>query len=735
MYPQNHQESSKAHGQAFRITDHVEFNKKGRAQCPACALLGKDKSKINLSLIPGTDGAYKCHRGCTPQEIRDALGKPKPAQVPSNVAKPKTPNTVTPEQVKAQHQKLLSGSKALPWLLNRGIPQEAIEHFQLGIGRAKVDEVFRWCVSIPLPTEEPNSYYQKKRIQPWDPTYTDKPWSQHGIPAMTFFTHHPTKAKTVWVCEGEWDAIWLGWLMREQDQIAVATFTCGADSIPTTVNRDFADFREIITFYDLDQAGTDGAVKLGKKLGKERLKAAVVPHPENPKEKWDVSDALKAGFTLEDFHKAARYAKFPHEQKANPIRDRMVSNRDLIENAPEYTDWLVPDLLTANELFLLAAPPRAGKSLLAMALAYAVATGTKFLDRPCTQGKVLYINLEDSDTKIKERETAQGWDEDLPVYWVDRFKLDEWSDLADLVEEQDIRLFIIDTLSRAKNTDTAENSAEMSQLLEPFQTLCRDKGVTGLLIHHTGKVPEGGKVDPFETIRGSSAIRATCRGTWILAPDDRNYRLCVENGWGKHDLKIRLDNDTLFWTLLGKWTPENVNLTQSDQVLDHLNKVVSTTVDELNIVLNIPKRSLYQVLTRLQNDGIVHKRKSGRSVLYTRKNSQHIQQLESLLTFCNPDSESIRGNSQQDPKTHLDPQKSDHFEKSDQNSDHFSDQGGGQQVVDLLTKCPKPLPEEEYRKSTNSQQGVNNDQKSDHADPSESTDPPRVDPNKEYEGW
>jgi len=727
------------HNQAFHITDHVEFNKRGRAQCPACAQLGKDKSKLNLSLIPGTDGAYKCHRGCTPQEIRDALGKPKPAQVPSNIAKPKTANTLTPEKVRDQHEQLLKGNKALPWLLNRGIPQEAIEHFQLGIGRTKVDEAFKYCISIPLPTEEPNSYYQKKRIQPWDPTYTGKPWSQHGIPAMTFFTHHPTKAKTLWLCEGEWDAIWLGWLMREQEQIAVATFTCGADTIPTTVNRDLADFSEIITFYDLDQAGTDGAVKLGKKLGKERLKAAVVPHPEKPKEKWDVSDALKAGFTLEDFDKAARYAKFPQEQKANPIRDRMVSNRDLIENAPEYTDWLVPDLLTANELFLLAAPPRAGKSLLAMALAYAVATGTKFLDRPCTQGKVLYINLEDSDTKIKERETAQGWDEDLPVYWVDRFKLDEWSDLADLVEEQDIRLFIIDTLSRAKNTDVAENSAEMSQLLEPFQTLCRDKGVTGLLIHHTGKVPEGGKVDPFETIRGSSAIRATCRGTWILAPEERNYRLCVENGWGKHDLKIRLDNDTLFWTLLGKWTPENVNLTQSDQVLDHLNKVGKATVDELHKVTNIPKASLYKVLTRLQGQEMVDKGRTGKITFYSRIGIRQIRQLENLSNFCNDDAVRVRGQIRQDPKTHLDPQKSDHFEKSDQKNDHFSDLGDSGQDVRLSNKSLESLPEEEYRNLTNSRQELDNtpqsDQKSDQADPSEPIGPIPVDPNEELEEW
>jgi hypothetical protein len=86
-----------------------------------------------------------------------------------------------------------------------------------------------------------------------------------------------------------------------------------------------------------------------------------------------------------------------------------------MERAPDYVEWLVNDILNANELFLLAA----GKSLLAMRLSRAVACGTKFLDRPVMQGPVIYVNLEDADAKIKERVEAQQWPEGVPVHWLD----------------------------------------------------------------------------------------------------------------------------------------------------------------------------------------------------------------------------------------------------------------------------------------------------------------------------
>ena len=251
---------------------------------------------------------------------------------------------------------------------------------------------------------------------------------------------------------------------------------------------------------------------------------------------------------------------------------------------------------------MLAAGPRTGKSLLAMTLAQSVATGGQFMGDRGTQGTVVYVKCEDSDTKVKEREAAQGWGKGLPVAWLNDFKLSNMAELEELVAELDPRLLVLDTLSRIKDAGISESSAEMSQVLEPLQKMASKYGCCVLLVHHTGKVnvDNANDIDIFDTIRGSSAIRAVCRGSMVLAAGERDYRLVVENGWGKHDLKVVLDANTLTWKQLGKWSPP-VNMTQQEQIIDALKKLKSASVEQLHEETGIPKKSLYQQLSRLVN--------------------------------------------------------------------------------------------------------------------------------------
>ena len=109
----------------------------------------------------------------------------------------------------------------------------------------------------------------------------------------------------------------------------------------------------------------------------------------------------------------------------------------------------MPDLLTENQLFLLAAGPRTGKSLMAMTLAQAVASGGQFLGRPCTRGLWCMRNAKTHIQKLR-RETAQGWARGLPVAWLDDFKLSNIAELEELIAELDPRLLVPDTLSRIK---------------------------------------------------------------------------------------------------------------------------------------------------------------------------------------------------------------------------------------------------------------------------------------------
>ena len=699
----------------FEIKDYIEFDGKGRAACPSCTLQGKSKKNLSLVTDPSGHytGAYKCHRGCTPEEIRDAIGVPKAQTVPTALAKsaPK-PTTVSPAKVKEQHELLLtSNGPAKQWLNERGISEEMIAHYRLGVARCRVGRSQKWAIAIPIPNPDATAYYIKKRVCPWDSEAQElseyQPWKQYGIPQMVYLTHSPKGATKTWLCEGEWDALMLGWMMRKQSEIAVACFTCGAGNVPPKPELDRLP-GEVTIFYDRndkplpngDRPGEAGSARAAQKIG-DRARVATCPAPESEKDNpWDVSDAINAGMGIKPFMDAAKSAKRP--SKANKLMRRLKWNDELIEAAPDYTEFLVPDLLTEDELFLLAAGPRTGKSLFAMTLARAVASGDEFLGRPCTQGTVLYVKCEDGDAKIKEREQAQGWSKGLPVAWLDAFKLTEVDLLDELCEELDPRLIVLDTLSRIKDAQVSESSAEMSQLLEPLQNLAQRRGCCILLVHHTGKtgLDQSAAVDIFDMIRGSSAIRAVCRGAMVLAAGERSYRLVVEHGWGKHDLNVLLDANTLTWKLVGEWKPQ-VNTSQKDLILLALTKLGSASVEQIHTETQIPKKSLYEQLSRLQASEIAEERivKEGSRRRYTYRlaYSQHIQQLNSVLNSENPDSESDTGhystkNNFPTPPSRVDPFSDERMDQHNDTPPQTQTCGIAAQGVDTASDTPIQHP-------------------------------------------
>lgn len=652
----------------FDISQHIEFDNQGRAICPSCAL-SKDSRyrKKNLSLME--NGAYKCFAGCTPKEIREAIGQPKPSIIPTAITRSNLPAakiTVTPQQVRQATDRLLA--KANPcrqWLNDRGITDGMIQRYQLGLVRSQIGNQKLPAICIPLPANpDGTEFYLKKRVAPHlavgEQPAGYSPWSQYRIPALTWFSYLPTEAQETWLCEGEWDAIVLGWAVRHADlPIAVACFTCGCGTVPPDDQLQLLP-GHVVIFYDRndtptkngDRPGEVGAKKIAKAIG-DRARIALVPMPEDCDVKgWDVSNALQHGYSVEDFQAAAEQAeKLRTDRQPNPLRELLMTNDEMISSAPDYVNWLVEDLLPANEMILLAASPRAGKSLMAMLLAKCVASGEPFLDRPVTQGPVIYVACEDAPVKLKQRELAQGWAEGLPVYWLRRFKLSQIDHLRELAEEIQPVLIVLDTLSRVRDDSITESSAEMSRTMEPLQELAEDLNCCIIPVHHTGKInmENANLVDVFDTIRGSSAIRATCRGTMVIAASENNYRLCVETGYAKDDLKVRLNSETLEWKLLGRWTAPDIADNHREAVSEFVCKVGQATFDEIHAYTQIPKWSLYKVLSRLSADGFLSKAKQGRQNVYSRLQVSCLQTLENVGTFQdlsnvqNPDPESNKG--------------------------------------------------------------------------------------------
>jgi Protein of unknown function (DUF3987) len=295
----------------FDIRQQIDFDSHGRAACPTCVQDGKLKQK-NLSVDLDT-GGYHCWRGCTSDQIRDAIGQPKSqAGKGFGVQSTRKSITVSNQAVDQAVAQLQASSEALGWLQLRGFTPEMIAHYRIGL--ASWRDVHP-AVAIHIPAGDDNRFYRKLRISPWLDGDLPK-WSQYGVPTTLFKAYSPQDAVATWFCEGEWDAMRLGWLARQQNaKVTVCCSTSGCGAVPSMEKLNQLP-GHVFIFFDRNDTptksgvipGDEGAKKLAQGLG-NRARIAQVPMPDDCiTHGWDVSNALDAGFTWADFEQATQHS-------------------------------------------------------------------------------------------------------------------------------------------------------------------------------------------------------------------------------------------------------------------------------------------------------------------------------------------------------------------------------------------------------------------------------------------
>lgn len=190
---------------------------------------------------------------------------------------------------------------------------------------------------------------------------------------------------------------------------------------------------------------------------------------------------------------------------------------DFFDEVSETIDYLIPGLLPKGESALLVASPKVGKSLLAIDLAFAVATGEDyFLGEKTQTGKVLLVSVDESKQSAKAKLIKRGFrksDVDN-IRIITHFEVGQLEKLEAEIEDFRPVLVIIDSLKRiTKGSVISENSAEFSDIVYSISETCNNYGASCLLIHHSKKDNETIGVD---NVRGSSAIVGACGNTWIM---------------------------------------------------------------------------------------------------------------------------------------------------------------------------------------------------------------------------
>lgn len=196
-------------------------------------------------------------------------------------------------------------------------------------------------------------------------------------------------------------------------------------------------------------------------------------------------------------------------------------------NGKMYTrpPFIVDGFLCAG-LTLLAAPPKTGKSFLALDLACCVAEGKPFWGFETVQGDVLYCDLEGTEWRTQDRFPAVGRKskQDCPASLSLAYKaapvdagligqLDGW-----IASVKNPRLIILDTLAHVKGRAARGEDAYTAdtRFMKPLHDLAVDKGVAILAITHTRKANGFVLDDPFDAVIGSTAQYGNSDAGWII---------------------------------------------------------------------------------------------------------------------------------------------------------------------------------------------------------------------------
>lgn len=190
---------------------------------------------------------------------------------------------------------------------------------------------------------------------------------------------------------------------------------------------------------------------------------------------------------------------------------------DMIAAANEPDVWLLEGLIEEGDQVILAAAPKAGKTLMASQIALAVASGGRFLNwQAIAPRKVLYVNLELRPKRFGRRLITQvGGVHYLSAYrnllaishlrTLDILDIKQQEGFSEFIRENNIGLVIWDVLARMHNSDENDNGT-MRAVMHAIRIASADRA--HLVLHHMRKPPSGAEDVNVGALgmRGASSI-------------------------------------------------------------------------------------------------------------------------------------------------------------------------------------------------------------------------------------
>lgn len=315
---------------------------------------------------------------------------------------------------------------------------------------------------------------------------------------------------------------------------------------------------------DNDDGGKAATKELAELFRKQKI--SYVNYPVSGSEK-DPNDLLqKSPLALADNIKTAKQEFYKKTTGFGDLRKLT----DIMQTEFPEKDWFVKGLMSRG-LYLLVAPPKAGKSFLALDMSLCIANGENFLGFETIRHGAWYMALEDLPETTKERcsKILRGRQvpDNLMMSYNSDYRItqrqDESNSIVEYIEnnlcaEPNIKFIVIDTFQLIRGEEKRNENIYKYDYRElgTLKRFANEHEICILLVHHTRKGKD--ESNEFNEVLGSTAMNGGVDATFKITKQknsDSEATFSVQaRGVYVEPISMIFDRESFRWLKLGNDT-------------------------------------------------------------------------------------------------------------------------------------------------------------------------------------
>ena len=261
------------------------------------------------------------------------------------------------------------------------------------------------------------------------------------------------------------------------------------------------------------------------------------------------------------------FDSIPEEKDRKPYTLNTVAARELQNKEISPPRYVVADMLPQG-LSILASPPKYWKSWFVLDLCLSVAAGTMFLNHQTIKSGCLYMALEDSEWRLKDRmnsiltgkEAPERFDFVTSALEIGHGLMEQLE--AYIKEKPDTGLIVIDTLQKVRSPSNGKETAYGTDYREigTLKNFADRHKICMVLVHHLRKM--GDDSDPFNRISGTNGLMGAADTVFVMTRsnryDDKTTLSITGRDVESRETVIQFHKDRHRWQVLGdaNWLAE-----------------------------------------------------------------------------------------------------------------------------------------------------------------------------------